>query len=269
MQILFSTLFKDSQNFIRNQFTIIALILFLTAIITETVTLLFLPNIDSLVPVQQMFEKAIASYGNYSMQSIQLILSHMPTDEQKILVNLVFGYAAKYVFITLINSLITTSISLALIWQLAASGQFNFKTLFTKATSLMPSIFLFMLLSIPYFIALIILSSLISPVMIFILILGGLFYFMIYTLFLAYIIDSQSAFIFHNIKMTIMLLKTRLRLVLPIISLWLGTMLVLNFIASLIAINHTLVLNIIASFVNLLIYFFLFTYFYRLCSLSK
>lgn len=269
MQILFSTLFKDSQNVIRNQFTIIASILFVTAIITETVTLLFLPNIDSLLPVQQMFEKAIASYGNYSMQSIQLILNHMPADEQKTLVNLIFAYTTKYVLITLINSLITTSISLALIWQLASSGQFNVKTLLTKAASLMPSILLFMLLSIPYFIALIIISSLVGPMMIFILIVGGLLYFMIYTLFLAYIIDSRSTFIFYNIKMTVILLKKRFRLVLPIISLWLGMMLILNFIASLIAINQTVVMNIIASFVNLLTYFFLFTYFYRLGSLSQ
>ena len=185
------------------------------------------------------------------------------------IIGLIFSYVAKYLLATLLTTLITTAVSLALLWQLASRLPFTFKQMTTHALQLVPSILGFLLLSVPYFLAIITLSSFIAPLMIVLVIFGFLFYFMIYVLFLVCLIDSNAISVFQHINMAVKLLKKEYRIVLPVISVWLGVSLLLNYLVSVISVDEQFIVGIAGSFINLFIYFFLFTYCYRLYSLTK
>lgn len=268
MPISFSSLFQDSVNFIRNNFKVIFPILLLLTIICQLLDWMLAPSVASLAPMMHIIENAVNTYGDYSAHSVQRILQEMSPQEQQQAVSLSFMYLAKFFFSKLIQIQMTLMFSLALIWQLATYPRFDIKIIATKAISLIWPILGFMLISVPYFLALFILAAFLPPLIYFILTLGSLLYLVIYDLFLVYAVNNRGIPVFKGIAVAFKLLKKQYSMILPIIAIWLGTEMAINFIAFQININN-IVVDIIRNILNLLVYFFLFTYFFRLYLLAK
>lgn len=269
MKISFSSLFSDSKNFISNHLLVIFSVLAIMAVITETLLLIFLPSIETLTPIQQIIGNSGSIYGDNSMQALQMAISRMSVSQQQELLGVMFGYFVQVFVVLLINNLITTTVSLALIWQISNSARFSIASLLAKALHLLKPIVIFFLWSIPYFILLSILVLLAMPIAPIIIMLGAVFFFAIYILFLGYIIKEQPSKVTTAIMTCWQLLKKQYLLVLPMLGIWILISLFINFVLSSFILQSNIIINIVESIIGLLINFFLITYFYRLWSLVQ
>ncbi|WP_392565980.1 hypothetical protein [Utexia brackfieldae] len=252
-----------------NHILTIFCVLVIVAAITETLLMIFLPSIETLTPIQQIIGNSGSIYGDNSMQALQMAISRMSVSQQQELLSVMFGYFIQVFMVLLINSLITTTITLALIWQISNSQQFSVNSLVLKALSLLKPIVFFFLWSIPYFIILSLLILLAMPIAPIIIMIGALFFVAIYTLFLGYVISEKPTKTTTAIRTCWHILKKQYLLILPMLGLWIIISLLINYILTSFILQSNIVINIIESLIGLLINFFLIAYFYRLWQLIQ
>lgn len=268
MTLSFVSLFSDTKNFVINRIMPILITLLILAIISQLVTIMFMPSEDTLLPLQQFLDNALKANSHVSVQAIENALARLTPQQQQDMVALVSSYVIKLLLVTLVTNLISTSICLSLISNLSNYNILNINQLITKALTLAPQILMFILLSVPFFFILILLSTLIAPLMIFIMLFGMVFYTIIYTIFLSTIVAPTSdSSLFSKIRESLYRFKQQYKLMLPIMGIWLIALLVFGSIISSVA-GSNLIVEIIIGMIGLLLNFFLLSYFYRLYTLT-
>lgn len=242
------------------------MILVVLAIISQLISLCLYPNSDVMLPLQHLLEQS-AENGD-SLQIVMQKISTLSETEKSAIVNVVIHYLLQLICVYIITTLITISVLLATIYNLTYK-QLTLSTLLQNSLRIVPTLFLFMLLSIPYFFLLFLLAMMIPPLAIVLLLLGSLLYMAIYLLYLALTIEPVEKWsIFAKIRTSLILLKRHIRLILPMLGLWLITSILLNAFVETLSINN-IIINIVANAINLLLNFIVICYFYRLYMLTN
>jgi hypothetical protein len=269
MQLSFSSLLLDTKNFIHNKFKIILIALIAVAVIEQLICMVFMPDPATLAPIQHLLNHTISTYGDNSMQSMQKMIESMSSEQQKELFSTIFSYIFQFVTLAIAISCLTTAFNLSLISNLVNYTPLNSKELFSKATKSLLTIFLSLLVGIPYFAILFILASLLFPLMFYIIAAGVLFYTIIFNLFIVYDVEAHNLRFVEKLNNSWQIFKAQYKSILLITAIWLGLLMVFNLLNSPYDIDNHFVLNVGISFISLLINFFMFTYLYRLCSLIR
>lgn len=253
MLITFSSLFRDSLNFIRNHFTTIFLALFLLTGFNQWIIWMLSANTEAVMFTIEKLSKIIAISAPDNV--FQLVAQNMSTQDQQNF----WIYLCQYYLLKTIS----LAVLLALIWQLANGSVFDLKSLFYKGLKLLPSLFLFLLLGTVYFSLLFMISFLVGSFGNILLSTGSLFYAVIANIFLSYSVNKNFSGVFNGIKQAFKLLSKCYGLIFPIIALWLIIQFVLNFLLFSVTTTHFLLMAL-QTILGFGLDFFLFTYLYRL-----
>lgn len=264
----FSSILSDARNFISNNFTIIVTIVVILSIITQMINVLLSPSIETISPIKSILEQTIQQYGELSAEALTNTLNSLSEQQKQQLVPVAMSFLFKVGLVFLVTNLIAMSCVLATIYTISAQ-QFSLNNLLQSLIKIAPQILFFMLLAIPGFIILSLVASVLAPIAAPLGMLAAVFYMAAYIVFLAVIIDPMPyAGFIYKLKITLHFLRREMRLILPMVAIWLLASFLLKSIAGMLADNNFIVETIFSVF-KLLLSFLTVCYLYRLYSLSN
>ncbi|WP_392562984.1 YciC family protein [Orbus sturtevantii] len=263
----FSSLLSDTKNFISNNLVSVTLTVLSLAIITQLVDFFFYPSIDDFLPIKQLIELTIQKYGNQSPEALSQTILALPQQEQQSIIPAAMSYLARVGIIFLAINLLSMSMILALIYTIS-SQQLSLANMLKNISRMASNIILFMLITIPGFIGLSLIVSIIPPLAIPLIIIAISFYIMIYFAFLTVIIDPVPQYGFSKkLKIALAFLRRKVKLIVPIVAIWFFTTFLLDSFASMLISN--LIALIVFYALKLLLSIMALCYLYRLYSLSN
>lgn len=264
----FSSILSDARNFISNNFTIIVTIVVILSIITQMINVLLSPSIETISPIKSILEQTIQQYGELSAEALTNTLNSLSEQQKQQLVPVAMSFLFKVGLVFLVTNLIAMSCVLATIYTISAQ-QFSLNNLLQSLIKIAPQILFFMLLAIPGFIILSLVASVLAPIAAPLGMLAAVFYMAAYIVFLAVIIDPMPyAGFIYKLKITLHFLRREMRLILPMVAIWLLASFLLKAMAGMLADNNFIVETIFSVF-KLLLSFLTVCYLYRLYSLSN
>lgn len=264
----FSSILSDARNFISNNFTIIVTIVVILSIITQMINVLLSPSIETISPIKSILEQTIQQYGELSAEALTNTLNSLSEQQKQQLVPVAMSFLFKVGLVFLVTNLIAMSCVLATIYTISAQ-QFSLNNLLQSLIKIAPQILFFILLAIPGFIILSLVASVLAPIAAPLGMLAAVFYMAAYIVFLAVIIDPMPyAGFIYKLKITLHFLRREMRLILPMVAIWLLASFLLKVMAGMLADNNFIVETIFSVF-KLLLSFLTVCYLYRLYSLSN
>lgn len=270
----FAAILSDTKNFITNNALAILIVLVVLSLVSQLISSVFSPSIQSIEPVYLLLQQTAQQYGELSPNTIANVINQLSEQEKSHLVALSANYLITVSLIFIVTSLLSTGSMLSLIFNLAYN-QLTLSTLLQHFIRIAPQLLLFMLLCIPFIFALFMLAMLIASSFAMVLIIIGMFsYLLIYSLFLAVIIEPNTKpntknSMSHKLALVFTLIKQHFRLVWPMICCWFLANFVLSSAMSSLSLPNVYIINVLLDAINLFLGLIVVSYFYRLYTLTR
>ena len=266
LELTFSSIFADTRNFVRNNLFIILIILLIVSIISQIFTFLLQPSMESIAPINALMEKTLQTYGELTPEAFSNMLMNLSEHERNQVVPVIMSYLVKFCLILFITNIVAMSVITSTIFNLSYK-QLTLSNLVQCALRNILQIVLFMLSSIPLFLALFILAGIIPAIAMILVIAASLFYMLIYILFLGIIVEPNATSFIEKLKTALKLFRFASTIILPIMLLFLLATIALSWLFG--SLGDHVIIAIIANTVSLLISFTVICYCYRLFSLMR
>lgn len=246
MPIAANTLYRDSFNFLRNQFTSILLLALLTALITVILNQVFTPGSEQLSLLSANSDDLSGTTG----MSLQELIQNMSPEQQMVLLKV----SAAATFSALVGNVLLVGGMLTLI-QIVSSGM---RTSALRSIGASAPI-------LPRLLGLMLLCTLLVQLGITLFVVPGVL--VAVAVSLSPVISSvEKMGVFKSIKTSSRLAFSNARLVLPAIMFWLAAKMLVLLAVSHLSVLPTLAATIVLSTLSNLISAFLLIYLFRLYS---
>ncbi|RKS85066.1 uncharacterized protein UPF0259 [Orbus hercynius] len=264
----FSSILADARNFTRNNFTTVLITLVILSLVTELISQVLLPSLDSISQLKSIIEQTVTQYGELTADTLSKVILALSEPEKAQLIAVAMSYLFKAGLVFFLTNLIVMSILLALIATISYQ-QFSLQNLLKSATKIAPHIGLFMLLAIPGFIVLSIIASILAPLAAPLGMVAVVIYISLYVIFMAVIIEPTPQYhFFAKFKIAVRFFKRDIRLILPMLGLWLLGSFLLNSVANSIMVDN-FIIDLCFNIAKFLLTFVTVCYLYRLYLLSS